>query len=205
MLGLTWDQWGIILEVFVIAGTGILAFIGYSRIKRKKGALKRYMADIDAISAAEYEDPMEYEQKLNEVEGRINEEFLAGKIEDLHFHMLQDIIISRRAEIRRATISQKFEKLPEGIEKDLDEMLRDGKISREEYESFVATISMTKSLTPDQKKELSRMIGKWEVEDKDIIAEEHTHEKDKFEKSEIEEDFEDEFEYQDEEENLDEE
>jgi hypothetical protein len=79
--------------------------------------------------------------------------------------MLQDIISSRRGEARKAEITQRFDRLPEGVVKNLDEMLKDGKISREEYEGFVATISKTTTLSPYEKKELSKMIGKWEVED----------------------------------------
>jgi hypothetical protein len=79
--------------------------------------------------------------------------------------MLQDIISGRRGEARKAEISQKFDRLPEGVMQNLDEMLKDGKISKEEYEGFVATISKTTTLSPYEKKELSKMIGKWESED----------------------------------------
>ncbi|UCE73574.1 MAG: right-handed parallel beta-helix repeat-containing protein [Methanomassiliicoccales archaeon] len=176
-LGLNYDLWGILLEVLVIAATGFLAFIGYRKIRKKKGALKTYMAEIDEISAGLYEDPEEYERKLNELEEKINSEFKEGNIEDLHYLMLQEIIASKRGEVRKAEVSRKFEKLPEGVVKDLNDMLKDGKISREEYESFVATISMTKALTPYQKKELSKMIEKWEVKDKGSVEEEAAAEK----------------------------
>jgi hypothetical protein len=65
---------------------------------------------------------------------------------------------------------------------ELDEMLKDGKISREEYEGFVTTISMTTNLTPEEKEELSSMIEKWEVEDKEIVKEEPVTKKDKEQK-----------------------
>ncbi|UCE38453.1 MAG: right-handed parallel beta-helix repeat-containing protein [Thermoplasmata archaeon] len=172
IFGLLWDQWSIILEVLVIAGSGLLAFIGYSRIKRKKGALKTYMAEIEDLSAKEDLDPEGYDEKITEIEAKINDEFMAGKIEDLHYLMLQDIIASKRGEVRKAHVTRKFDRLPDGIVKELDEMLKDGKISREEYEGFVATISKTKTLSDDEKKELSKMIGEWEVEDKEIIEDE---------------------------------
>jgi parallel beta-helix repeat protein len=191
ILGMNWDQLSIILEILVIAGTGLLAFIGYSRIRKKKGALKKYMAEIEEISEGKEEDPIEYENRLNDLDGRINDDFKQGNIEDLHFLMLQEIITTKRTEVRRATISQKFEKLPEGVSTELDDMLKDGKISREEYEGFVATISQTKSLTPDQRKELSRMIGEWEVEDKDSMGGESSTEKVKPEEIELDDKTED--------------
>jgi parallel beta-helix repeat protein len=177
IMGLNWDQWGIILEIFVIAGTGLLAFIGYRRISKKKGALKIYMAEIDEISAHKDEDPIGYENRLNDLEARINDEFRQGHIEDLHYLMLQEIITSQRGGIRKAAISQRFEGLPEGVTKELDEMLKDGKISHAEYQEFVATMSQTTTLTPYQRKELSRMIGEWEVEDKDSIPKDSQSEK----------------------------
>lgn len=171
-LGINWDLWSIMLEIIVIGGTGLLAFIGYRRIRKKKGALKIYMAEIEEVSAQKEENPQEYEEKLSDLEAKINDEFSQGKIEDLHFLMLQEIIAGQRGEVRRATITRKFGGLPEGILKELDEMLKDGKISREEYDGFVGTISKTKSLSDEEKDELSKMIGEWEVEDKDLIEEE---------------------------------
>jgi Spy/CpxP family protein refolding chaperone len=197
LMGLTWDQWGIFLEVIVVGASGLLAFIGYRKIRKKKGALKIYMSEIDEISARKEEDPIEYENKLNDLEAQINDDFKQGHIEDLHFLMLQEIITSKRGDIRKATISQKFDKLPEGVADELDEMLQDGKISRAEYEGFAATMSQTKSLTPDQRKELSRMIEKWEVEDKDIVGDESPSEKVK-PKKEFDEEMEDIFESLDE-------
>jgi hypothetical protein len=167
-LGLPWDVWSIIIEVIVIGGSGLLAFIGYSRLRKKKGALKVYMAEIDEISSEELA-PEDYDAKFDELEERINNEFREGKIEDLHFLMLQELIATRRSEVRKAEVSRKFEKLPEGIMEELDEMLQDGKISKEEYEGFVTTISKTKTLTSEEKKELSDMIERWEEEDKDSM------------------------------------
>jgi hypothetical protein len=111
------------------------------------------------------------------VEDKINMDFKDGNIEDLHYLMLQEILTTRRGDIRKAAISQKFDKLPEGVANELDEMLKDGKISRDEYQSFVATMNMTKSLTGDQKKELSKMIEKWEFEDNDLVEGDSSDEK----------------------------
>jgi hypothetical protein len=189
-LGLPWDVWSIIIEVLVIGGTGLLAFIGYSRIRRKKGALKIYMAEIEEISAEE--DPEKYEQKLNDLEEIISDEFKEGRMEDLHFLMLQEFITGRRGEVRKAAITSKFQRLPEGIGKELDDMLKDGKISRKEYEGFVATISKTTTLSESEKAELSQMIEKWEVEDKDLTQDESLGEEIESKKDEIDDELHDE-------------
>ena len=124
------------------------------------------MSEMDQILVQE-EDPGIIEDRLVDLEARISQEFSQGKLEDLHYHMLQDIIITRRGEARKAEISSKFGRLPQKIVNDLDEMLKDGKISQMEYRGFVATISKSGSLSPAQKEDLSRMIGEWEAEDKD--------------------------------------
>jgi hypothetical protein len=127
------------------------------------------MAEIEEISADDSLAPEDYDARFDELEDRINDEFREGKIEDLHFLMLQELIATRRSEIRKAEVTQKFEMLPEGIMLELDEMLQDGKISRDEYEGFVTTISKTKTLTEAEKKELSNMIERWKLEDKDSL------------------------------------
>ncbi len=81
--------------------------------------------------------------------------------------MLQDATVTNRREIRKAAVTQKFGELPEGIIMTLDEMLKDGKISSTEYIGFVTAISKSKSLSYDEKKELSAMIAKWGSEDMD--------------------------------------
>jgi hypothetical protein len=174
LIGLSYDAWGLILAIISGLAAISLFLFGFYRVRKKKGALKTYMAEIDEISTTKVEDPVEYDYKLTELEGKIHNEFQNGHIEDLHFMMLQDIISSRRGEARKAEISQKFDRLPEGVVQNLDEMLKDGKISREEYEGFVATISKTTTLSPFEKKELSKMIGKWEVEDGELSSEQQT-------------------------------
>jgi hypothetical protein len=177
LFGMSYDAWGLIMAI--ISGlVAILLFVfGLYRVRKKKGALKTYMAEIDEISTSQEDDPVEYENRVNEIEDKINDDFRNGNIEDLHYLMLQEILTTRRGHVRKAAITQKFDKLPEGVTKELDEMLADGKITKAEYENFVSTISMTKSLTGDQKKELSKMIEKWEFEDKELIEEKEGQEK----------------------------
>jgi hypothetical protein len=187
LFGISYDAWGLIMAVISGIAAILLFVVGFVRVKKKKGALKIYMTEIDDLSSQKEGDPGEYEHKLNELEDKINNDFRDGHIEDLHYLMLQDMISSRRGDVRKATISEKFEGLPEGVTKELDDMLKDGKISHEEYEGFAATISQTKSLTPDQRKELNRMIEKWEVEDKESIDEDSTTKKVKPKQEEFDE------------------
>jgi len=176
-LGIEWDVWGILLEIIVLLSTGILAFIGYRRLSKKKGALKVYMDELEDISKLKEKDPEKYETRLNELEERINTEFREGKMEDLHFLMLQELIGTKRGEVRRATVSKKFRSLPKGIADNLEEMLKDDKITKEEYMSFVATMQKSKTLTPYERKELSKLVSKWEVEDTGTSADDALAEK----------------------------
>jgi hypothetical protein len=184
-MGMSYDFWGLIMALISGLVAILLFLFGFYKVKKKKGALKTYMTEIDEISTRQSEDPIGYENELNEIEDNINTDFKDGNIEDLHYLMLQEILTTRRGHVRKAAITQKFDKLPEGVTSELDEMLKDGKITKEEYEHFVATISMTKTLTGDQKKELSKIIEKWEVEDKDLVKDESPSDKVKPKKEEI--------------------
>jgi hypothetical protein len=187
LLGQSYDWWGLVLAILSGVAAMLLALIGLMRVKRKKGALKKYMAEIDELSKDTSLSPEEYEEKLSDIEARINDEFKQGMIEDLHYLMLQDLVASKRGEARKAEVTSKFGRLPAGVVRDLDNMLKDGKITTEEYEGFVATIAMTESLSTEEKDELSKVIGKWEVEDDDITSQDSQSVKDKIIKDELDE------------------
>jgi hypothetical protein len=167
LLGQSYDWWGLVLAILSGIIALLLATIGLMRVRKKKSRLKEYMQVTDKLM--EEEDPTTIEDKLLDVEAQIKDEFSQGKIEDLHFLLLQDIIAGKRSEIRKAAVTRKFGRLPEGVLRDLDAMLKDGKISRAEYGTFVSTISKSESLSSEEKEELSDMIGKWEEEDKVTI------------------------------------
>lgn len=196
--GKSYDWWGLVLAILSGIAAILISIFGLIRVRRKKGKLKEYMVEMDKVIEGE-EDVDAVEEKLEGIENQIKEEFSEGKIEDLHFLMLQEIIASKRGDIRKAEVTRKFERLPEGVLKELDEMLKDGKISKEEYEGFAATLSKTKSLSAYEKKELSRMIGEWEVEDKDSTPDKSPSEKVKPKKSEIDEELEQALDFLDEE------
>jgi parallel beta-helix repeat protein len=190
LFGLSYDAWGLIMAIISGLVAMLLFVFGLYRVRRRKGALKTYMAEIDEISTRQDENPIVYQNQLNELEEKINSDFRAGNVEDLHYLMLQEILATRRGDVRKAAISQKFEKLPEGVASELDDMLKDGKITKDEYQSFVATMNMTKSLTGDQKKELSKMIEKWEFEDKDLVEGDSPSEKIEPKKDKVDENIE---------------
>jgi hypothetical protein len=190
LLGYSYDWWGLVLAIMSGIVALLLAFIGLMRVKKKKGALKKYMTEIDELSKDTSLSPEEYEEKLSDIEARINDEFKQGLIEDLHYLMLQDLVASKRGEARKAEVSSIFGRLPAGVVNDLDNMLKDGKITPEEYEGFVATISMTESLTPEEKDELSKVIEKWGEQDDDVTSQDSQSVKDKIIKDELDKEIE---------------
>ena len=185
LLGYSYDWWGLVLAIMSGVVALLLALIGLMRVKRKKGALKKYMTEIDELTKDTDLSPEEYEEKLSDIEARINDEFKQGLIEDLHYLMLQDMIASKRGEARKAVVASMFGRLPAGVVRDLDNMLKDGKITPEEYEGFVATISMTESLTSEEKDELSKVIEKWGEQDDDVTSQDSQSVKDKIKKDEL--------------------
>jgi hypothetical protein len=187
--GLSYDAWGLIMAGISGLVAILLFLFGFYRVKKKKGRLKEHMVEMDEILSEDL-DPDVIEDKLVDFEVQIREEFSQGKLEDLHFLMLEEIISSRKGEVRKAEVTQRFGRLPKNVLKDLDEMLADGKISQKEYEDFVGTISKSESLSPSQKEELSKMIGEWEVEDMDT-GQEPSSEKVKPKKSQIDEEIDD--------------
>jgi parallel beta-helix repeat protein len=159
--GLTWDQWSIVLEALVIGVTGLLAFFGFLRIRKRKGALHHYMKDIEDIMKDWKENPDEAERGLVALADKSEKDFSAGKIEDFHFFLLDRQIKESLREIRQSKLKSGFAALPENLKREMNVMLEDGKITDKEYRTFVRVMSQSEGVTPEDRAELRKLMRSW--------------------------------------------
>jgi parallel beta-helix repeat protein len=167
-MGLTWDQWSIVLEALVIGVTGLAAFIGFLKLRKRKGALQRYMTESEDIMKNWQDNPDKAEQKLVKLGEDSEKDFGEGKIEEFHYFLLDRQIKESLREIRQSKIKKSFESLPDHLRKEMNVMLEDGRITDKEYRTFVSVVSQSDGIPQEEKTELRRLMRSW----KDVDAQE---------------------------------
>ncbi|UCH89632.1 MAG: right-handed parallel beta-helix repeat-containing protein [Thermoplasmata archaeon] len=161
MMGLSWDQWSIVLEALVIGVTGLAAFIGFLKLRKRKGALQRYMKEIEAIMKKWKDDPDAAEEKLVALAETIETDFSEGRIEDFHFILLDRQVKESLRDIRQSKLKRGFGTLPDNLKREINIMLEDGQISDKEYRTFITVMSQSDGITPEDKAELRKLMRSW--------------------------------------------
>jgi hypothetical protein len=164
--GRTWDEWSVLLQVLVIVITLIVAAIGFYKLRKKKGALHDYLKQIDAPMKNWQENPDKSEDDLIEISEQVENDFKEGVLEDLQYFLLGRQIKENLREIRQERVDSAFSYLPPAIHKELEIMLDDGKLTENEYQTFIGILSQSSGLTPQQKEEITEQLQRWRDVDK---------------------------------------
>ena len=112
------------------------------------------------------QDPDKSEAELVEAAQLVHNDYKTGLIEDLHFFLLDRQIKENLREIRQDRVSSAFSYLPADTLNEIEKMLEDGKITENEYQTFLDILTHTDGLTPAQKEEIKEQMQRWRVMDK---------------------------------------
>jgi hypothetical protein len=167
--GLTWDQWSVFIQVIVIVSSAILGFVGFQRLRKKRGVLQDYMKQVETPMKSWKENPDEAEKELIHVEEMIDGEYRSGQIEDLHFFLIDRQIKQNLSDIRQNRVDESFEYLPPEISSEITKILEDGKITDTEFNTFSDMVDHTVSMTPDVKLGLKGQMRFWRDVDKNRV------------------------------------
>jgi parallel beta-helix repeat protein len=167
--GLTWDQWSVIIQVIVILVTAIVAVFGFFRLRKKKGALHNYLKQIEAPMKTWQEDPVKAEEQLMDVADLIEKDYKARLIEDLHYFLLDRQLKENLREIRQEQVGRSFSYLPADTLKEIEVMLEDGKITDEEYQTFLEVLGQSDELSPQEKERVKAQMQHWRTMDEKRI------------------------------------
>jgi hypothetical protein len=155
-----------VLEALVIATTGIVAFIGFLTLRKRKGALQHYMRDVEDLTKNWTEDPDKAEKELLDLSILIERDFAEGRIEDFHYFLLDRQVKENLREIRQSKIRRGFASLPEHLRRQVNVVLEDGRITDKEYKTFVSSITSSEEVSTEDKDRLRKIMRTW----KDIDA-----------------------------------
>jgi hypothetical protein len=179
-LGLSWDQWGIFLEVLVVVVTGFIAFYGVIQYRKRKGILQKYMKEIEGIMKTSEKDPDRAESELIKLSIEIEQDFKKGMIEDFHFFLIDRQIKESMRDVRNRKIEQRFSKLPEKLQRELNHILEDGRVTGKEYQEFIEVLSKSEGISKEEEIRLRNLIGSWRSRDESRRQEEIVPEKKSF-------------------------
>jgi hypothetical protein len=137
--GINWEAIGVII---IVVGAGVGWFI----TKKKRGLTSKYLKEINNAFETLKDNPGKCEIKLYSLKDKIEEQFIAGKITEQSYALLEGKIETSK------------------IKKELDEMLADGIITEEEYKRYVGLDK--KDLSWKDKNKLDTLMRKWKDKDK---------------------------------------
>lgn len=150
--GIDWNMVGGIIAIISV----IIALVGWFLTRKKSSNTSKYLDEINQTYLGYKGNSDKCEMKLIEVKAKIERELAAGKITEQSFDILDRRIESYLGNIRKGIVN-KFYLSPE-VKKKVDQALKDGKISKEEYEG----IKNIKEIALDKKEKLLKLLKKWE-------------------------------------------
>jgi hypothetical protein len=154
--GINWEAIGVII---IVVGAGVGWFI----TKKKRGLTSKYLKEINNAFETLKDNPGKCEIKLYSLKDKIEEQFIAGKITEQSYALLEGKIENYVKGLRKGFVKKRFE-LTSKIKKELDEMLADGIITEEEYKRYVGLDK--KDLSWKDKNKLDTLMRKWKDKDK---------------------------------------
>jgi len=150
--GFDWNMIGAIIAIIAV----LVSLIGWFLTRKRSSNTSKYLDEINQTYSEYKGNSDKCEMKLVEVKAKIEKELATGKITEQSFDILDRRIESYLGNIRKGIVN-KFDLSPE-IKKRVDQALKDGKISKEEYES----IKNIKEIALNKKERLLKLLKKWE-------------------------------------------
>jgi hypothetical protein len=166
--GFTWDQWSVFIQAIVIVATAIIGFTAFRRLRKKRTVLQDYMNQIDKLMKMRREDPIGSERNLLSVAENIETDFHVGEVEDLHYFLLDRQIKENLRDLRQDRINTYFSYLPLDLTSEIEKIIEDGKITENEYKSFLDILRHTDGITNKQKDAIKIQMKRWRFMDRNL-------------------------------------
>lgn len=152
-----WDTFGVASSVLV-SGAGLLA------VQRKRQKLKRYLQKIERIMIEHEKDARARETALLDVRHQLKDDLLRSRIDQGQYQIVDKRVDEALAKTRVLTLADAFDELPHRMLRRLQELLVDGRMSRQDYNLFSAMIEQT-DLTDEAKARIRRKLSVWVNQD----------------------------------------
>jgi len=166
LMGRTFDEWGIAIEIFILSITVVMGLIGFIRYKKKRSHLKGYMREIKIINEFK-QDLDEREKALIDLREDVVKKYKKGDMDDNHFLIVEKKLEDSIRKTREAQIEEDLDvELSLELRGELNDILADGVVSEKEFVTLRLTILNEASLTPEEKRDMLTLIRTWRTDDK---------------------------------------
>jgi len=153
--GIDWNLVGGITAIIALAAGAF----GWWFSRKSRGMTAKYLREIDRAFNEFRDNTSKCESVLYDIKEKIEGDFSKGKIDDSAFSILDSRLDKYLSEVRKGIISTHF-KLSEVHKKELDDMLGDGIITKDEYRKFKKM--KISELSGKDRKRLQELMQKWE-------------------------------------------
>ncbi len=147
----------------LVALIGGLIAIG--RRRRKRGILQTELDAIEQAYAMTREDPRACTEALAERRVHCRGLLLDGRLDEGQYAILEKRIEELSGKVRLGILDERFDYLPLGMVRRLEQMLADGQVSVWEREHFEQVLSQDGFLTEAQKGEVRALVDAWFSDD----------------------------------------
>ncbi len=171
LLGQSWDFWGIVVQITVLVGTILLGLWGVFKLRQKQTTVNRYIHAMKEAYEKNKDSPQVGLEKIDEVYKEIVEKYEGGKISDNHFLILEKKRDDYVGDLRRSIMDSldAVEGSPD-LQNKLDEILLDGKVTKDEVDNLNEYLAQLDGVSVAQKRKVMSLACTWTEEDSKVCV-----------------------------------
>lgn len=147
-------------DIAGITGTILASVIGAVLVRRRRGALKDYLEEIDRIIDDHQDDPSGRQAALLALRGEAKDDLVDGRLTENQYVVVKDRISEEVSEARLEGIEDAFGQLPHRLLGKLKTMVANGGLSPEDRRLFL-TMLEDSGLNEEAKARVRRKLDIW--------------------------------------------
>jgi outer membrane protein assembly factor BamB len=147
--------------VFTLAGGAV----GFLRLRRRRLVLHRELRAVDRAYEGTKDRVAECELALAERRAHAHTLLQDGKLDETKFGLLEKRIEALQRKLRTDILDERFDYLPRGLARRLEDLLADGTVTAWEREAFDQLLDADKLLSTAQKRKVRRLVAGWTLRD----------------------------------------
>lgn len=149
-----WNIIGIVGAV-VVSGAGFLA------VQKKRGALRRYLREIDDVLHAHAASARDRERALLSIAERLKQDLLKNRILESHFVIVERRLDQHLGKLRVQALADAFGDVPHRVLLKLQELLADGVMDPEDWRLFQTQLDAESHLTTEARRAILARVEAW--------------------------------------------